>query len=229
MPIAILRPSAVGTYDDWTLGAGASKEAAVDPGDPVTHDDDTSYISIPASPGGLTTQSFYLDTGLPLATIVAVNNVAFSTHARSNGSAGVANYVAFMRRASTDDGGSLDDPGSTYRTLAIDPYPRPGGGDWEPGDFGAGNIQGGVGVDFDEALAFRCTSMWAELDFVAPSGGYVLMLGCLLGQVFGAGLLLREAAQAARLVRGRLLLSPDEVRQAWRELREDRHPAWCRG
>lgn len=229
MPTAILRPSGVGTYDHWTLGAGASKTAATDPGDPLAHDDDTSYITIGTAPGANNAQSFTLDTGLPAATILEVNSVALNSRGKSNGGAGVESYSHFIRRGATDGAAAMSAPGGAYLTATTAAYARPGGGAWVPADFAPGNIQGTVSVPVDAALVFRVTSIWALLDFRAPSGGYVVMLGSLLGPVFGAGLLLREVAAATQLVRSRLLLSPDEVATAWRELRAAAaRPAWSR-
>ena len=45
MPSAILLPTAVGDHGDaWTQNGGSSKFNAVDPGDPVSHDDQTSTV-----------------------------------------------------------------------------------------------------------------------------------------------------------------------------------------
>jgi hypothetical protein len=224
MPVVILRPSAIGTYDSWTLGAGATKVAAVDPSDPVVHDADTSYISITAGAVNLK-QSFVLDNGLPTATILTVNAFSMNTRARTtSGVAGTESYFQFVRRASTDGAGISDSPGTAYQTKTTNPFTRPGGGSWVAADFVPGNIQGAVQTANGSALAFRVTSLWGELDFVAPTGGNAMILTSLLGPLFGAGLLLREVAAAAQLLaaRSQVLLTPEEVRVAWRELLVDR-------
>jgi hypothetical protein len=231
--IANLRPSATGTYNNWILGAGASKVAAVDPGNPVAHDDDATYIRIGAAPGASPAcrQSFVLDTGIPAA-MDAINSLALNTRARSDGAAEVESYHHFMRTGT--GGGALegsesppyqiyDAPGSSYRTFTTAAYPPPAGGSWAVGDIVAGNLQMILAVQFDSALSFRVTSTWVAMDFDAPAsggGGYLAIMWSILGPVFGAAVTLQEVARAAGLMaRQGLLLTPDEVRAAWVDLR----------
>lgn len=240
MPIANLRPSAEGTYTAFILGAGANKVAAVDPGNPVSHDDETSYVRIGTSPGAspANRQSFFLDTGIPAA-MDSVNSLSLNTRARSNGGVGVESYHHFIRTGT--GGGALegsdldapgyiiyDAPGSTYRTFTTATIPKPGGGSWGTGDIVAGNLQIILAVQFDSGLQFRFTSTWVSLDYEAPpagSGGALIMMWSLLGPVFGAALLLSEMHAAADLAARRgLILSPAEVRAAWVDSREWRRP-----
>jgi hypothetical protein len=77
MSLKKLRPAAVSTtYDNWTIGAGASKVIAVDPGGSFTDDDATSYIASVAAPtvGPLSAvaQGFTLSTRPELSTLTSL-------------------------------------------------------------------------------------------------------------------------------------------------------------
>jgi hypothetical protein len=124
---------------------------------------------------------------------------------------------------------ATDAPGTSYRTKIDSAFPRPGGGSWGTGDIVAGNLQHLLGVQPDSLVKFRVTSVWADLDFEPPpagTGGYLAMFLQVLGPVLGAAILLHEVEAASRLMERRgTLLTPDEVRAAWVDLREYRRPA----
>jgi hypothetical protein len=237
MPTAYLRPSGVGTYDFWSLGAGASKTAAVDPGNPPSPNDAT-YITIGLAPGANNRQSFFLNTGIPSGTILTVSNVNMISRARCEAEIGdPESYFHYMIRNGVLGDGSNPGasppeedfvPTTSFATNTTSSYPRPNSGTWVGSDFVAGNIEGGVVVNTDNGRVMDVSAIWAELLYTPVTGGYVVALFELLGPVFGAGLLLREVAEAARLVRASVLLSPAEVVEAWRELREHRYPAFSR-
>ena len=225
MAIAYLRPSAVGTYNFWTLGAGASKEAACDPGASLSHDENTSYISIGLSPGANNQQSFYLNTGLPAA-IKSVNSVAMNFRHRTSGTGGVEGVGHFLRLGSTNGTGYGFTMQEGYLTATTSSYGRPGGGSWVPGDFTTNNIQGASYVNSDNAQPARVTSIWATLDYEVPDavGGFAFGVASILGAL-GAGILLREVPlMQIALARRGWLLSREEVLKTWQELRSHRYP-----
>jgi len=213
MAIRNLLPTAIGTYNSWTLENGASKPAAVDPGDPPSHDDDASNLSVTAS--GVK-QGFTLGNKPTAGEMASVNGVNWLARAKASGSSPVT--ARWILSAVEVSGGSQA-LGTTYTDLSLTGIARPGGGNWTPSDI----LDSSLEVIIQSAGASpgtqRCTSLWMQVDYNVPAGGFVFMLLSLLGPVFGAGVLLREVAAAARLIRGRVLLSPDEVRRAWAELR----------
>jgi hypothetical protein len=220
MPNAILRPSAVGVADNWNLAAGASKVAAIDPGAGLAHDDDTTYIRSLLAPGANADQAFVMDTGLPVVRMTQINSLQVNTRVRSESPPAGELYLHWIRRGSTDGGTASGSPPGSYTDFTTSSYARPGGGSWVPADFVPGNIQLRVSSEDTAAVRWRVTSGWLVLNYEAAKGGFVNALWSLL-PLFGSGLLLREVAEAVRQARPRLILSPDEVRAAWRELRED--------
>ena len=216
MAIRNLLPTAIGTYNGWTLENGASKPAAVDPGDPPSHDDDASNLSITAS--GVK-QGFTLTNKPTAGEMATINGVNWLTRAKSTAS---QNITARWILSATEVSGGLQALGAGYTDVSLTGIARPGGGSWTPADILDSSLE--VIIHSSGAISGtqRCTSLWMQVDYNVPAGGFVFMLLSLLGPVFGAGVLLREVAEAARLIRGRVLLSQDEVRRAWAELRRPR-------
>lgn len=222
MPTAICRPSATGTYNDWTLGAGGSKQAALDPGNPVSHDDDTTYCSIGTSPGSANKQSVYLDTGMPSG-IATVNQVDFYTRSRTTGTPSVESTSSFIRRDTSESTPVAQVETGSYQNNAQTSISRPGGGSWVPADFVSTNIQGAIGVGTANAQPMRCTSIWVELDYRFLVGGYLQLLVPTLGPL--VALLLRDMPGIARVVYSRTsqIIKPEEYLEA---LAEYRSYAW---
>ncbi|MGE0454452.1 MAG: hypothetical protein AB7O37_20610 [Vicinamibacteria bacterium] len=216
MPVSIIRPSASGSLGDaWSLGAGGSKAAAVDPGDPVSHDDGSTYIAVGAAPGGANLQSFYMNTGVPL--MVDVLNVDFFVRG-GMASAGVEALSGQLFRAGTG-GVSPSSTAAYYSTFSSLAYARPGGGAWVKDDFAVNNIQARVSVPTDSALAARVTSIWVELTHTVPAAGLIALVFEVLGPLAAVGLaeiprLCRELA-----TRRGVRLAPRERLTLWRELR----------
>jgi hypothetical protein len=224
MAQAILRPSGIGTYNYWTLGAGASKPAAEDPGDPISHDNDTSYIQIGTVPGTNNQQSFYLNTGIPAA-MAGVNQLDFKTRARNTDTPGVESWYQFLRLGATEGSSSSQIMNLTYANHAELAIARPGGGSWVSSDFVANNLQGAVHVDAASTQTARMTSIWCVLDYQPVLGGLLLPFLWALGPL--SAVLFREMPMLARTVfrrTGNLITTTEEYLDAWRELREHTWP-----
>ncbi len=232
MPIAIIRPSAIGSLGNgWTLSAGASKQAAVDPGDPVSHDDNGTYISVAAAPGA-NLQSFYMNTWS--ATIVDISNVYVLARGGLS-SGGVETLTVLLYRAGVS-GAAVTTTGAYYTTFGTSGYARPSGGTWVAADFATNNIQLTCNVPTDSALAARMTSMWIEVTYTAPSGGFAMFVASLLGAV-PAGLLLADMPKlAAEVLRcshlrygvhrtGAVRIPPSEYQSALDDLKAYRYPS----
>lgn len=122
------------TYNTWTLGAGASKTAAVDPGNPVSHDDATSYISVTRTTS--TRQAFTLLTaGRPdMAQVISVE--AFCRWRNINNPTTAQELNIFARRNGTDGANLvLDNNNGSFGNGDVQgTLPRPGGGSWTAAD-----------------------------------------------------------------------------------------------
>ena len=187
MPVIILRPNGVPSDgdDNWEVSGGLTKWAAVDPGDPITHDDGASIIS--DFRGGSGNIQDYLFSDLP-ADVGSINSVKVFIRAGNftNASSlaqdarifirGILNSVvgdAAYEYPSYGDVGSND---NTYRTFpesfsaqSLYPdapeVPRPGDGDWEPSDLEDLVIRLTGAIDFGVSGTLRVTSLWLEVDY----------------------------------------------------------------
>lgn len=211
MPNVILRPSAIGDQDNYALIAGASKVAAVDSGDPVTHDDATSHIQR----GDGQFQSFQIGNVPP--GIAIVNSL--STGLRSNVATG-GNITCLVRFNTTNGGGAsgTSTPG-TWTTFGPTAGARPGGGSYVPTDLVNNSNAFQVAVTAGDVTINNVSTMWMELDYAPVKGGFIAVFGSLVGAALG----LHEMAKLAKYLfaRDRTTLSPDEYLAAWEELRYD--------
>jgi hypothetical protein len=220
MAEAILRPSAEGTYTQWTLGAGASKAVATDPGDPISHDENTSYITADTSAADKT-QSVYLDTGLPLD-ISEVTQLDFTV--RSLKSTAAESYIyTFLRLGSTNGAEEYQTLTQSYADYERAAIARPGGGSWVKGDFVATNLQGVVRAYNGYPNTYRTTSIWCVLTYVPVVGGFVFHM-LFMGPLIALGLHEMPALARALQRRTEFLIQPHEYERAWREWREHRFP-----
>lgn len=219
MPTQILRPLATGTFNAWGLGAGATKMAAVDTGDPVSHDDDTTYITNNETNNR---QSFTL-TPIPVAGIV--NTVSMASRAR---------VTSLVAGNSMDDGVNIGATvvsantyalaATAYVTMGPTGVARPGGGAWQGADLYVleMNIRASAGA----ATVFRGTSLWVVVDYLPPAGGFAFLLSGLL-PLIGGGLLLAEMPRLRAMVNRinpDFQLGPGDDLPAWRDLRAYRRP-----
>jgi hypothetical protein len=166
-----IRPAAGGTvsYDTWTLGAGSSKWAAVDPGNPLAHDDDTSYVSKTDPTTGR--QTFFLGTRPGMFTVSEVK--IYVRGKNINNYTGSQAVDAFARRAGTDGSSvtftGLGDAVGLY-TEGSAALPRPGGGVWTVADLNDSSLEIGVNlatwVGGDPGVhEFRVTSIWLQVTY----------------------------------------------------------------
>ena len=220
MSTRILRPLANGSDNNWVLGVGASKVAAVDTGDPVTHDDNSTYIS---NSQVNNRQSFTLT---PVPSIGVVNSVSVGSRmnaASASGNSG-ENYVYLS--GSRTNGTSFTFDG-TWRTQAAASVSRPGGGSWAPDDIPS--TQMGVRYSAGAPASCKVTSIWVVLDYYPPSGGFFFLLASWLPPVAGALDLAHMPRVAGELYRRTgTLLSPAEYGPAFREWNAWRRPAFGR-
>lgn len=159
MALWLARPNAVADYDEWTLSVGANKVAAVDPLDPISHDDASSYIST-VTPDQLR-QSFFPGTRPAMA---AVNSVTVKHRSRANG--GVQTFRLFSRLRgvnSADADVSADNGVWGTQSVAL---PRPGGGVWSVGDIMDSTFSFAVRLNnVWVATSLNVTSLWVEVDY----------------------------------------------------------------
>lgn len=157
------RPLAIGNYDAWTLGAGATKPIAVDPGDPVVHDDDTTYIS-KANGAAASQQSFTL---LPYRPLVA-SIVSFSYGLRSKIAWAISaeSLTVFARLNGVDGATSLATHGvSNAWTTFGAALARPGGGNWTVPDLLNPTLEICVGNPASVDGAVRVSSLWVSVSY----------------------------------------------------------------
>lgn len=140
MAVFVLRPFAIGAFNGWGLAAGASKVAAVDPGDPVTHDDATSYLEVANSGGGAPAQSFTLGSRPSLATLTAVTGVVRYLNRDNPGTGALISLFARMNGSNGSTVTPSYSGGGGYQTLA-GALPRPGGGSWTIEDVLNGTLE----------------------------------------------------------------------------------------
>lgn len=212
MATVILRPSSIGDHNVWTLMAGATKQAAVDPGASVSHDDFTTYLQDTSG----NKQSFYVVTGKPSA-IAVVNSLGMGARFWGDWTTGATSFGAFARLNGTDGTEMTSTTGdSVWVNLTSAGIARPGGGSWTPTDIANATLQAGArsGVS---GLNTSLTSLWFALDYIPASGGYLAIVDGLIGAAIG----LHEMARIAKVVfaRTRTLITPEEYVAMWEELK----------
>lgn len=229
MALRILRPTSIGTYNGIGLAAGANKVVAADPGDPVSHDGDTTYLA--ANVAGAATQSFVITTVYPVGTVNS-----FTQHVRANsGNIGQpaeqpSSINGRTRKAGVESAGwtivvgtSL---GGSYADFSGNAT-RPGGGSWTGPDFDGVDIEliwVNVGDGFHDGGNFdpnnHYTSMWGELNFEPVPGAFVFGMDAFVGAAIAFSQMLQIAGEYFK--RSAIKLTEAELLVAWRELRE--HP-----
>ena len=223
-------------HDDFTNTGGANKNASTRVGGgrsgPATHDDATSYISegtngedqalnIDWPP--MSVWDGVLTAGWRVSVSGASAPLSFNLYmVNAAGASGGAIVTESLNNTGFKTTGPVDiSNGTTY---------RPGGGSWSAADFGEA-------VTFARTLraggpdgTCLVTSVWGEISFTPPGGAFVFLL-----QLAGLGALpfvgAMDFSHFLRFLSWRRLHHPrhtvltgDEVRQAWRELRAYRAP-----
>lgn len=161
MSTKAIQVSAVTSPDQWTLGAGVSKVAAVT----SPTDDDTSYIL--GSSVNYSEQYRLVGYNFLLGTIINTVSI-FSRCRRVASNAGWK--VSFMRGgASSVSANHL--VGAAYLEYT-DALARPGGGSWDPGDFQVGSAIFQIKITSITPNAIRCTSFWVIIDYTPPPSAF---------------------------------------------------------
>lgn len=153
------RPTEIGTEDNWILYRGADKIIAVDPGEPLSHDEFGSYLgAIPS-----VRQSYRIDREFPdsMGTIYEVR-----VHVRNNPTYritdGVKVAVALTAGPTWVESAVLSHGGPEWGESSA-ALARPGGGSWTEADLRDTTFQFSVENEVDDGSAV--TSLWVEVDY----------------------------------------------------------------
>jgi hypothetical protein len=181
----IMRPESQGTFNNWALGgAAATAVAAVDPLDPIAHDDDTGRLQIGAGVAETAHSMVLGPVSKPSAsTVVSVSDVRIGIRARLTAGGPEPLHHTIIRAGST--GSVLSPDITTSYTTHLNAFARPGGGNWEPADI-AGDLEVLWSQD-DFGGAVRVTSAWGEVDYENDTGATVLLVWQLLGPLVAVG------------------------------------------
>lgn len=168
----VFRPDAVGAEDNWVLLKGSDKVSAVDPGDPINHDDAGSRIRN----ADLSTdkQSFTIDREFPesMGTVVALRVHYRAKPQIANGSIKVSVFLTDTWGASsTIDLGAAASYSTGSATLA-----NPKGGSWTETNLRDTTFRFAVEPDTGAVPdIIDVTSLWVEVDYqpTDESGGAI--------------------------------------------------------
>jgi hypothetical protein len=221
----------IGTYDEWTLGAGANKNVACRPGGgrpgPMTHNDATSYLTAPSNAVNVR-QELRLDWPSPIGSVSAITLGERTQH---TGAGNTVRTVQFMNAAGTLGGvvASVQDSNTWETTGPSDAAAkRPGGGAWQGSDC----LEAETGIYLlcfgsTAGATGYCTSVWGLLTYDPPPGGLIFMLGSLVaGAVLDFGQFMGYLTWREAFHPRRTRWAPGEAEWAWREFRAYRHPAY---
>lgn len=230
MAIVNLRPSADGTHAGWSQQGGSAKWSNVRPGEPLSHDDATTFIQVLR----VDTAKYSAAVGDKPA-MAAVNGLKAGLRAQTQNNTNTAQVVNLFARLSSTDGADLGFSGfGAWVSASPTAIARPGGGSWTPADIESSTLELGTYVSTWEPTnpgEVNVTSMWYELDYDPAPGFLVFAIASILPPLVG-GLLLREmpALSAELWRRRRIRLTSEELERAWREWRAARWPVrWFLG
>lgn len=222
--------------DDWALGAGTNKNDACRVGGgrsgPATHDD-ASYVTEGTNgedqalnidwPGPMASWDGVLTANWRVSVTGASAPVGFSLRmVNAAGTSGGAIITESLNNTGFQDNGPVDIAnGATY---------RPGGGSWTAADFTEATTFARLLRSSGADGTCLVSSVWGEISYTAATGGFAFLLGLAgLTALPIAGAM--DFAHFLRFLSWRreshprhTLLTPAEVRRAWREVREYRHP-----
>ena len=210
--ITTLRPASQGNYNNWTLGAGASKPVALQ----GPNDDDASYITASTA-----VRDSFVHDGLA-AWVFGITTHSVRHYSKSITGGGGGNWpvvYGFLRRAGVD----YDGAGNTMTAAYINSAPdvdlisaTPTREEVNATEIGVWLTSAGYGDARTSSLR------WPITHKVAPRG-FVCIIGQWLGPLVAVGLseMRRLAMELSR--RSPHLITPDEYMTAWRELREARN------
>ena len=219
MPVIRCLPKAIGTNDGWTLGAGASKVAAVS-----VNDDGTTYINGDyATSTAVAFQSFTVNYP-QFTALAAANTVSVGCRVKYpvwGGGGDTFRWNVFLSGARTQNGTGGDVP--AYTSFGPTVTARPGGGAYTLADLT--NLEAEVEVPVTTIVTTcDCTYLYLDIDGTMPSGGFAFLVASLVGSALG----LSEMANLARHVykQSGSLIRPAEYLEAWLDIRGHRHPSF---
>jgi hypothetical protein len=227
MPTQNLRPLATAAPNNWVLGAGATKVAAVDYGDPPSHDNDTTYISNSQVNNA---QHFTL-TNIP--SVGQINTVSLGSRYRQTASAaGSSGDDRLQIGANTNTVNTWAFPDNTYQTSGPTAGSRPGGGSWVPSDLTS--LEMGCRCSAGATWACRCTTLWIVLDYETPGGLIPFFLECITVGLsypfledFARHVSFASQASVRPVTGPEWTVRPDEVVKFYRLLKERSNPRYC--
>src|SRR3990172_1140863 len=198
-------PNAIGSFDEWSLGAGASKLAALQ-----TNDADTGYI-VSLTNGQREQVTFPALPPNPIIISVAVFRATMRASAGSPTDS-VFDGVSYQSVGSLT--GSYLDYAINAASLVRDTL---------------NGYESGVRVDTSGGNGSRCTYIVRDVTYSPSTGGFVFLLGLAL-PLLGANLMLSDmpgiARAVARAERGRIhIIQPHEYQ---RHLPEFKYYRWPR-
>lgn len=217
-----LRPASQGAFDSYVLAAGASKPVAVDPGAyPESHDDATTYIQSPSGTAGTYVESFIVGNKPPIG---FVNGLKAGLRAQVN--AGTHDGIVYARFGGTDGAGNTHAITASWSTFGPTAIGRPGGGTWVKGDIADPTLEIKFSYTSPGGTLVDVSSLWFQLDFRPPGGGYQAAVAGFVGAAVGLHEMAEIASELFR--RTRIRLEPKEFLEAWNELKYDpRRKVFC--
>ncbi len=216
MGIAVLQPDGIGNHDQWTLGGGVTKWQNVK----LPDDDNTTRI---VESNVNNRQSFTIDD---LPTASAVNSVEVKMRADKTGAAdNVVNMFTRLGGTNLDYGNhTVSTSWTDYTNSGVG---RPGGGSWAPADFPpVGALELGVRLQSSAGDSARVTTLYMNVSFEPPSGGFIWLLAQWLPPLLSVashGLMKREITEILQNLRVQPS-SPEEFARIFEAFQ--RRPAW---
>lgn len=214
MPSFTLRPNGNGAYAGWAGHSYTSLSDASDTTYMNTNAEAEFYSSytmadLPADAGSISGDVTWHNRNTYTGD-APISQQAFFRYSSTNSLVGVASYYYL---------GGIGEATAAY-ALA------PGSAAWTPAILNATEIGCYANMGFNDFL--YCYDLWATGTYL-QSGAFFVSIYNLVGPVLvGANLLYREFAEMVTHAqrqshRRRIIFSPDEVSEAWREYKDRRH------
>lgn len=226
---ATLRPNGIGYSDALFLGAGANKYVACDPGDPISHDDVTTYVYWGSGETNLI-QSFTATD--PPGWIVGLATTTVNVEARwQSNNAGTWLVNGGARLSGTNSHATAWSRSATGWFTELQAVTRPGGGNWTFSDLPGVEVLFRPNDCTGMGIQNKVTSVWLSYDGTPAPTGWLSVMAEILGPVIGAGLLLGEIPKLIRAfnraARGRYIIHGHEALDLYRGLRDHPHRRYC--
>lgn len=247
MPTEFFYPDAVNaapvTHDAWSANSG-NKGAAVLPGGgragPMTHDDDSTYLSAGGGGVGPDNQEISVDFPGPVGVLTALTG-SFRHRFVSGSSGNVrrALYWAINGTLGAELASVIDGTTSYADTTDTDALTghRPGGGNVNSGDINSAApndlrflLQRTANNNDDIT---RVTSLFGQITYLPPSGGFAFLLQLaglsalpLVGRLTDIAQFRSYLSWRRRFHPRHTKMTPEEIVRAWDEIKAYRHPAF---